>query len=50
LTGGVFRKELIELFSFKQNKSLTTRAQKTEVTTLLQSKQNLHQQIDVHGF
>lgn len=49
LTGGVFRKELIQLFSFKQNKSLSNRNNKTEVT-LLQSKQNLHQQIDVHGF
>jgi hypothetical protein len=51
LTGGVFRNELIQLFTFTKNKSFGNRQNTTELT-LLQPKQikNNNHQIDLHGF
>jgi predicted esterase len=53
LTGGVFRNELIQLFTWKKKKSFANRQQNTE-QTLLQSQQiknnNNNHQIDLHGF
>ena len=54
LTGGVFRNELIQLFTWKKRKSFVNRQHNTE-QTLLQSQQiknnnNHHHEIDVHGF
>ena len=55
LTGGVFRNELIQLFTFSKKKTLSNRRSNTE-QTLIQSKHvtNIHnnnnEHIDVHGF
>ncbi|CAF4687874.1 unnamed protein product, partial [Rotaria sp. Silwood2] len=57
LTGGVFRKELIQLFTLTRNKSVSNRRQNTE-QTLLQSKPlqhnnthiNINMNMNVHGF
>jgi hypothetical protein len=53
LTGGVFRNELIQLFTLTKKKTFFHRQNNTE-QTLLQSKSikndDHHHQIDVHGF
>ena len=51
LTGGVFRKELIQLFTFKKKKSSLNTRNHTE-QTLLQTNQikNNNNNIDIHGF
>ncbi len=54
LTGGVFRNELIQLFTLKKKNSLINRQHNTE-QTLLQTKQitnnnNQQQPMDIHGF
>ncbi len=52
LTGGVFRNELIQLFTLPKKKSLVNRRSTTE-QTLLQTKYVINKtnnHIDVHGF
>jgi hypothetical protein len=52
LTGGVFRNELIQLFTLPKKKSLVNRRSTTE-QTLLQTKYAINKtnnHIDVHGF
>jgi hypothetical protein len=49
LTGGVFRNELIQLFTLPKRKSFRNRPNVTE-QTLLQSKQVKNNNIHLHGF
>jgi hypothetical protein len=52
LTGGVFRNELIQLFTLKKKKSGRNRQNNNTEISLLQSKQtktNDHH-MDIHGF
>lgn len=50
LTGGVFRNELIQLFTFNNKKLLRNRQQNNTDQTLIQSKQINNNNINLHGF
>jgi Flp pilus assembly protein protease CpaA len=50
LTGGVFRNELIQLFTFKKKKSLLNTRNNTEQTLLQPNQPKNTNNIDIHGF